>query len=172
MTYEADECVYHSFSSRLKKFARNVVNSGRLISIRLKASPFNITIIQAYAPTSTYDDEVVEEFYDQLQEVVNMVPKKDILVVQGDWNAKVGSDSYQTWKGTCGKYSNLSTNERGQRLLEFAKYNNLLLANTLGCHNKSRITTWHSPNGEHHNQIDYIMVQQRFKTSIHTAKTY
>ncbi|XP_055865177.1 uncharacterized protein LOC129922560 [Biomphalaria glabrata] len=104
-------------------------------------------------------------------EVVNKVPKKDILVVQGDWNAKVGSDSYQTWKGTCGKYSNLSTNERGRRLLEFAKYNNLLLANTLGCHKKSRITTWHSPNGEHHNQIDYIMVQQSFKTSIHTAKT-
>uniref|UniRef100_A0A2C9KHD4 Endonuclease/exonuclease/phosphatase domain-containing protein n=1 Tax=Biomphalaria glabrata TaxID=6526 RepID=A0A2C9KHD4_BIOGL len=147
------------------------LDSCRLISRRLKASPFNITIIQAYAPTSTYDDEAVEEFYDHLQEVVNKVPKKDILVVQGDWNAKVGSDSYQTWKGTCGKYSNLSTNERGQRLLEFAKYNNLLLAITLGCHKKSRITTWHSPNGEHHNQIDYIMVQQRFKTSIHTAKT-
>uniref|UniRef100_A0A2C9KHG7 Endonuclease/exonuclease/phosphatase domain-containing protein n=1 Tax=Biomphalaria glabrata TaxID=6526 RepID=A0A2C9KHG7_BIOGL len=90
--------------------------SSRLISIRLKASPFNITIIQAYAPTSTYDDEAVEKFYDQLQEVVNKVPKKDILVVQGDCNAKVGSDSYQTWKGTCGKYSNLSTNEQGQRL--------------------------------------------------------
>ncbi|XP_055877093.1 uncharacterized protein LOC129924650 [Biomphalaria glabrata] len=119
----------------------------------------------------SYDDEAVEEFYDQLQEVVNKVPKKDILVVQGDWNAKVGSDYYQTWKGTCGKYSNLSTNERGQRLLEFAKYNNLLLANTLGCHKKSRINTWRSSNGEHHNQIDYIMVQQRFKTSINTAKT-
>ena len=64
--------------------------SSRLITIRLRATPFNITIIQAYAPTSEYDDDDVDDFYEQLQEVLDQTPKKDILVVQGDWNAKIG----------------------------------------------------------------------------------
>ena len=60
--------------------------SSRLITIRLRAVPFNITIVQAYAPASDYDDNEIEEFYDQLQSVIDQTPKKDILVVQGDWN--------------------------------------------------------------------------------------
>ena len=113
-----------------------------------------------YAPTSDYDDAEIEEFYERLQVVIDGIPKKDILVVQGDWNAKIGVDAYKNWKNTCGKYCNTKSNERGLRLLEFAKYNNLIVANTLGTHKTSRISTWHSPNGEHHNQIDYIMVQR------------
>ena len=67
--------------------------SSRLITIRLRATPFNITIVQAYARTTDYDDEKIEGFYEQLQEVVDQIPKKDILIVQGDWNAKVGKDA-------------------------------------------------------------------------------
>ena len=63
--------------------------SSRLIAIRLKASPINIIIIQAYTPRTDYDDDDVEDFYDQLQEVVDQTSKKDIIVVQGDWNAKI-----------------------------------------------------------------------------------
>ena len=74
--------------------------SSRLITIRLKASPFNITKIKAYAPTSDYDDDDIEDFYDQLQEVINQAPKKDILAVQRDWNAKVGEEAGKNWKGT------------------------------------------------------------------------
>ena len=129
--------------------------SSRLITICLRATPFNITIIQAYAPTSDYDD--VEDFYEQLQEVLDQTPKKDILVVQGDWNAKIGEDAYENWIGTCGRYCNTKSNERGLRLLEFASYNELMLANTFGPHKASRRATWHSPNGKYHNQIDYIM---------------
>ena len=65
------------------------------MTIRLRATPFNITIIQAYAPTSDYDDADVEDFYEQLQEVLDQTPKKDILVVQDDWNAKIGEDAYE-----------------------------------------------------------------------------
>ena len=65
--------------------------SSTLITIRLRAVSFNITIVQAYAPTSDYDDNKIEEFYDQLQN--DQTPKKDILVVQGDWNAKVGKNA-------------------------------------------------------------------------------
>ena len=64
--------------------------SSTLISIRLRADPFKITVIQVYAPTTDYSDDQIEDFYSQLQKIINQAPKKDILIVQGDWNAKVG----------------------------------------------------------------------------------
>ena len=145
--------------------------SSRLMTIRLRATPFNITIVQVYAPTSSYDDDEMEEFYEQLQAVVDTVPKQDILIVQGDWNGKVGEDAQTDWKSTCGPYCNKESNERGLRLLEFAGANQLCLANTFGMHKPSRRWTWHSPGGKYHNQIDYILVKRRFKSSIKTAKT-
>ena len=124
--------------------------SSRLISIRLRAAPFNITIIQIYEPTSGHDDSEVDHFYQQLQETIDQTPKKDILVVQGDWNAKVGKDVQADWGEVCGPYCRL-------RLLEFATFNKLVLTNTLGPHKTSRRWTWHGPDGKHHNQIDYIL---------------
>ena len=140
--------------------------SSRLIKIRLRAKPFNITIIQAYAPTTDHSADDVENFYDQVQEIIDQVHKKDIVIVQGDWNSKIGKDAYENWKDTIGISCNDSTNERGLRLLEFANFNNLVAANTLGHHKKSRRMTWHSPGELYHNQIDYILVQRRFKSSI------
>ena len=78
-----------------------------------------------------------EEFYDQLQNVIDQTPKKDILVVQGDWNAKLGTDACGNWQGICA-FSNDDTNVRGLRLLEFATFNDLVLANTFGHHKASR----------------------------------
>ena len=72
-------------------------------------SPFNITIVQAYAPTSDYDDNEIEEFYDQLQDVIDQTPKKNIFVVQRDWNAKVGRDACGNWQGICGPFCNDNT---------------------------------------------------------------
>lgn len=145
--------------------------SSRIISIRLKASPFNISIIQVYAPTTDHDDEEIEEFYNKLQGIINMASKKDILIIQGDWNAKVGKDAIKDWADHCGPSCNERTNERGRRLLEFASYNNLVLANTLGRHKASRCWTWHAPNGIHHNQIDYILVHNRYQSGINREKT-
>ena len=88
--------------------------SSRLITIGLRAVPFNITIVQAYAQTSDYNDNEIEQFYDQLLNVIDQTPKKDILVVQGDWNAKVGKDAYGNWQGICGPLCNDDTNERTQ----------------------------------------------------------
>ena len=141
--------------------------SNRLITTRLKAKPFNITIIQTYTPTSAYSNEDVEVFYEELQKVLNKTPKKDILVVQGDWNAKIREDAYEN----CGRHCNIKSNERGRRLLEFASYNDLMVANTFGSHKTSRKITWHSPDGKTHNQIDYIMVKKRFSSSVNIAKT-
>ena len=97
---------------------KDIVNSvmgcravpSRLITIHLRAVPFNITIVQAYAPTSDYDDNKIEESYDQLQNVIDQTPKKDILVVQGDWNAKVGRDTCGNWQEICGPFCNDDTN--------------------------------------------------------------
>ena len=111
--------------------------SSRLITIRLRAVPFNITIVQIYAPTSDYDDNKIEELYDQLQNVTDQTPKKDILV-QGDWNAKVGRDACGNWQGICGPFCNDDTNERGLRRLEFATFNDLVLANTFDYHKAFR----------------------------------
>ena len=137
----------------------------------VRAAPFNITIIQVYAPTSGHDDSEVDHFYQQLQETIDKTPKKDILVVQGDWNAKVGKDAQADWGEACGPYCNVETNERGLRLLEFATFNNLVLTNTLGPHKPSRRWTWHSPDGKHHNQIDYILVKKRFRSGVNIHRT-
>ena len=104
----------------------------------LRAVPFNITIVQAYAHTPDYDDNKIEEFYDQLQNVIDQTTKKDILFVQEDWNAKVGRDACRNWLGICGPFCNDDTNERRLRLLKFATFNDLVLANTFGHHKASR----------------------------------
>ena len=92
--------------------------SSRLIIIRLRAVPFKITIVQAYTPTPDYDDNEIEELYDQLQNFIDQTPKNDILVVQRDWNAKVGRDASGNWQGICGPFCNDNTYERGPRLLK------------------------------------------------------
>ena len=80
---------------------------------RLKALPFNITTIQAYATTTDYNDDDFKDFYDQLQKVIDQAPKKDIFIVQGDWNTKIGEDASKNWKETCGQYCNPETIKRG-----------------------------------------------------------
>ena len=101
-------------------------------------APFNITIIQVYAQPSGHDDSEVDHFYQQLQETIDQTLKKDILVLQWDWNAKVGKDARADWGEVCGPYCSVETNERGLRLIEFAIFNNLVLTNTLGPHKPSR----------------------------------
>ena len=76
--------------------------------------------------TSSYDDSEVDEFYRELQSLVDQTPKQDILVVQGDWNAKVGKDAQEDWGEVCGPFCNPETNDRGLKLLDFAIYNNLV----------------------------------------------
>ena len=117
------------------------------------------------------DDSEVDYFYQQLQETIDQTPKKDILVVQEDWNAKVGEDAQVDWGGVGVPYCNVETNERGLRLLEFATFNNLVLTNTIGPRKPSRRWTWHSPDGKHHSQINYILVKKHFRSGVNTHRT-
>ena len=112
--------------------------SSRLVTVRLRAVPFNITIIQVYAPTSSYGDSEVDEFNRELQSLVDQTPKQDILVVLGDWNATVREDAQANCGEVCGPFCNPETTDRGLKFLDFATYNNIVLANTLGNHKPSR----------------------------------
>ena len=113
----------------------------------------------------------VDEFYKELQSLVDQTLKQDILAVQGNWNAKVGEDAQEDWKEVCGSSCNTEASDRRLKFLDFATYNNLVLANTLGNHKPSRRWTWHSPDGIHHNKIDYILAKKRFRSGIKTART-
>ena len=143
------------------------LKNDRMISVHFQGKPFNITVIQVYAPTSNAEEAEVEWFYKDLQDLLKLIPKKDILFIIGDWNAKVGS---QETPGVTGKFSLGVWNEGGQRLIEFCQENPLVIANTLFQQHKRRLYTWASPDGQHQNQIDYILCSQRWRSSIQSAK--
>ena len=134
----------------------------------IQGKPFNITVIQVYAPTTNAEEAEVERFYEDLQDLLELTPKKVVLFIIGDWNAKVGS---QQTPGVTGKFGLGIRNEAGQRLIEFCQENALVIANTLFQQHKRRLSTWTSPDGQHRNQIDYILCSQRWRSFIQSAKT-
>ena len=99
-----------------------------MTSVRFQGKPFNITVTQVYAPTSNAEEAEVEWFYEDLQELLELTPKKDVLFIIGDWNAKVGS---QETPGVTGKFGLGIRNEVGQWLIEFCQENALVIANIL-----------------------------------------
>ena len=117
-----------------------------MISVHFQGKPFNIMVIQAYAPTSNTEEAEVERFYEDLQDLLELTPNKDVLFIIGDWNAKVGS---QETPGITGKFGLGLWNEVGQRLIEFCQENALVIANTLFQQHKRRLYTWTSPDGQH-----------------------
>ena len=133
-----------------------------MISVRFQGKPFNITVIQAYAPNSNAEEAEVEQFYEDLQDLLELTPKKHVIFIIGDWNAKVGT---QETPGVTGKFVLGVRNETGQRLIEFCQENALVIANTLFQQHKRRLCTWTSPDGQHQNQTDYILCSQRWKSS-------
>ena len=141
----------------VNKRVRNAVlgcnlKNARMISVHFQDKPFNITVIQVYAPTSNAEEAEVEQFYEDLQDFLELTPKRDVLFIIGDWNAKVGS---QETPGVTGKFGLGMWNEAGQRLIEFCQENALVIANILFQQHKRRLYTWTSPDGQHRNQIDY-----------------
>ena len=117
----------------VNKRVRNAVlgcnlKNDRMISVHFQGKPFHITVIQAYAPTSNTEEAEVEWFYEDLQDLLELTPNKDVLFIIGDWNAKVRS---QETPGVTGKFGLEIQNEAGQRQIEFCQENALVIANTL-----------------------------------------
>ena len=129
-----------------------------MIFVRFQGKPFNTTVTQVCAPSSNAEEADVERFCEDLQDLLELTPQKDVLFIIGDWNAKVGS---QETPGVTGKFGPGVWNEAEQRLIEFCQENALVIANTLVQQHKRRLYTWTSPDGQHQNQIDYILCSQR-----------
>ena len=118
-----------------------------MISVCFQGKPFNITVIQIYAPTRNAEEAEAERFYGDLQDLLELTPRKVVLFIIGDWNAKVGS---QETPGVTGKFGLGVQKEAGQRLIAFCQENALVIANTLFQQHRRRLLT------QHQIQIDYI----------------
>ena len=144
----------------VNKRVRNAVlgcnlRNNRIISVCFQGKPFNITVIQVYAPTSNAEEAEVERFCEYLQDLLELTPKKDVLFIIGDWNAKVGS---QETPGVTGKFGLGVKHEAGQRLTEeFCQENALVIANIFFQQHKRRLYTWTSPDCQQQNHINYIL---------------
>ena len=115
-----------------------------MISVHFQGKPCNITIIQVYAPANNAEEVEVEWFYEDLQDLLELTPKKDVLIIIGDWNAKVRS---QETPGVTGTFGLGMQNEAGQ--IEFCQQNAMVIANTLFQQHKRRLYIWTSPDGQH-----------------------
>ena len=117
-----------------------------MIYVRFQGKLFNITVIQVYALTSNDEEAEVEEFYEDLQDLLEQTPPKNVLFIIGDWNEN----------GVKGKFGLGVPNKAGEWLIEFCQENTIVIANTLFQQHKRRLCTWTLHNGQHQNQIDYI----------------
>ena len=136
-----DHCIYYFGQESLRRNGVAIIvnkspkcstwvqsQNDRMNSVHFQGKPFNITVIQAYAPTSNAEETEVEWLYEDLQDLLELTPKKDVLFIIGDWNAKIRS---QEIPGVTGKFGLGVLNEAGQRLTEFSQENALVIANTL-----------------------------------------
>ena len=139
-----------------------------LCSFPRQTIQYNITVIQVYVPTSNAEEAEVEQFYEDLQDLLELTLKKDVLFIIEGWNAKVEG---QETPWVTGRFGLGVQNEAGQRLIQFCQENTLVIANTLFQQHKRRLYIWTSPDGQHQNQTDYILCSQRWRSSIKSAKT-
>ena len=140
----------------VNKRVRNAVlgcnlKNDTMISVHFQGKPFDVMVIQVYAPPCNVEEAEVERFYEDLQELLELTPQKDVFFILGDWNAKVGS---QETPGVTGKFGLGVWNESGQRLTEFCQENALVIANTLFQQHKRRLYAWTSPDGQHRMKSD------------------
>jgi exonuclease III len=143
--------------------------SERVMSVRLSGNPVNITIVQTYAPTADSDEEEVVSFYECLQGVFDKIPRRDIILIMGDFNAKLGQTNQTT--ACVGRWGLGERNSRGDLLEEFCLANDLVVTNTTFQQHWRRLYTWISPGDRCHNQIDYIMIGKRGRSCVLSAKT-
>ena len=133
ITQNGHQCIYSGLDKKHmqgvaflvnKELTNSIINKtivfSRIISIGIQAIPFNCTLIQVYAPTTEYSEEEIEIFYEQIEDTIKQTPRTYLLIIMGDWNAKVGVDAHLTWPNAVGRFGNDITNERSERLLEFA----------------------------------------------------
>jgi len=143
--------------------------SDRLMRVRLRGTPVDVVVIVVYMPTTDYEDEDIEEIYEQVEDEIRKGRGDDYVIVMGDLNAVVGE---QSETDVTGKYGLGRRNDRGQMLLEFCKRNKLCITNTWFKQSKRRRYTWKAPGDVRRMQLDYIMVKQRYRNSVKNAHAF
>ena len=140
--------------------------SDRVIMMKLEAKPFNINVMQVYAPTQDHDGEEIENFYQKIQNGIKYAKSDEVICKMGDLNAKVGDDRYQNIVGMHGLGRR---NERRERLIQFCQENKLIIAHTWFQQPVRKLYTWKSPGDISRNQIDYMMFNERFRNYKYSA---
>lgn len=159
----------------LAKEAQRALINRQAVSLRIitarfatKKNNIGINIIQCYAPTNDAEDEKKEEFYDQLQSVVNKQGDKDVTILMGDLNAKIGADN-TGYEQVMGRHGLGRMNENGEQFAEFCAQNNLVIGGSVFEHRRIHKATWRSPDRVTENQIDHVCICQRFRRSLQDA---
>uniref|UniRef100_A0A8D8VC16 Craniofacial development protein 2 n=1 Tax=Cacopsylla melanoneura TaxID=428564 RepID=A0A8D8VC16_9HEMI len=157
-----------------KRIAHCVTNfvpvSERILLIQINARPVNINIIQIYAyTTECKDEDLIEKFYEQITDLTKTIPKHEMLLIMGDFNAKIGKGRIGEHIGNFGLGER---NDRGERLSMFAVEQDLIVTNTFFQHHPRRLYTWKSNDKVTRNQIDFLLINRRFRNSITDIKTY
>ena len=171
--YSGGDAHQHGVGIMIKKEMDEAVSgcwqlSSRVMLLKLEARPVPLNIIQVYAPTSVHSDEVIDEFYEQLEEARRQCKPNEVTVVMGDLNAKVGEGRSGE---VVGKFGLGERNERGTKWVEWCESWNQVIMNTTFRHHPRFLYTWKSPGDRYRNQIDYITVNKRFRNSITQVKT-
>ena len=138
-----DHYIYYCGQESLRRNGVAITVNKR---VRFQGKPFSITVIQIYAPTTNAEEAEVEQFYEDLQDLLELTPVKDVFFIIGNCNAKVGS---QEIPGVTVKFGLVVQNEAGQRLTEFCQKNTLVIENTLFQQHRRRLYTWTSPDGQY-----------------------
>lgn len=137
----------------------------RFSTLRVRGKFFNYTLINAYAPTEEKDIEVKEVFYEKLATVYDGAPKRDIKIILGDFNAKIGREVY--YRPTIGKHSlHEDSNENGSLVIDFAASRNMVVSSTYFEHKNIHKATWESPDGRTKNQIDHVLIDGRHFSNV------
>ena len=139
--------------------------SPRLLTARFNSKGRKVTIIQCYAPTNVAETQEKETFYDQLQAAMDKLPRRDLKILMGDLNARVGADNTNR-ELIMGKHGVGIQNENGELLTEFCIFNNLVIGGTVFQHKRIHKTTWTSPDGRTENQIDHITIGRKWRRSL------
>jgi hypothetical protein len=140
--------------------------SERIMTVRLQGAPFNITYVQVYAPTNQATDVDKEWFYEKLNETLKTIPRTDVVIIGGDFNAKLGKGN------PVGKHAPGEINDNGERLSQFCLSNGFLAANAMVARHPRRMITWLHPDAHTKNQIDFLLVQKRWSSSLTKCRAF
>ncbi|VDP12342.1 unnamed protein product, partial [Schistosoma margrebowiei] len=129
-----------------------------------------MNIIQCYAPTNDYDEDAKDQFYNRVQSIIEKCPTKDLTILMGDFNAKVGTDN-TGYEDIMGRHRLGERNENGERFANLCAFNKLVIGGTIFPHKRIQKTTWTSPDHTTPNQIDHICINKTFRRTVEDVRT-